>query len=330
MTLLTFENNIAAPSNPRTGGGQWTTRCNDIQPLTSTVPREYVHRSAIAEVFLTGYERLGDEVFRVTAQWPRAHSFFTTSDGLSHDPVQAAETIRQSALLLAHAEYGVPLTHNALVWSLGFKTEPSELLIGANPSDLELIVVCRDFAWQGNRFSGFIEVTVRRGNRVAATGTGLFSCVSPAVYRRLRGTYAAASSSSLWDVPRPAPIPAASAGRVFPTDVVLSPGDRPGRWLLNPHFGHPVLFEHPNDHQPGMVLIEAARQAACGVLEGEPFRPTGIETFFHNYAEFEIPCWIETEIAHSSDPDVRVVQVTGRQGDVKTFEATVTGTVADH
>ncbi|MDA5283745.1 ScbA/BarX family gamma-butyrolactone biosynthesis protein [Streptomyces sp. NPDC054904] len=327
MTLLTFENNTTAPTAPRTEGGQWTTRCNDIQQqLTSTVPREYVHRSAVAEVFLTGYERIGDDVFRVSAQWPRAHMFFTSADGLSHDPVQAAETIRQAGLLLAHAEYGVPLTHNALVWSLGFKTEPAEMFIGTSPSDLELIVVCRDFAWQGNRFSGFIEVTLRRGDRIAATGSGLFSCVSPAVYRRLRGEYATASSS-LRMGPYPAPIPAELAGRISPADVVLAAGDRPGRWLLSPNFGHPVLFEHANDHHPGMVLIEAARQAACGVLEGEAFKPTGIDSFFHSYAELDTPCWIETEVAHSTDPAVRIVQVTGHQGDVKTFEATVTGTV---
>ncbi|MFJ6721882.1 MULTISPECIES: ScbA/BarX family gamma-butyrolactone biosynthesis protein [unclassified Streptomyces] len=323
MTLLTFQTD--AQVQPLTGTGAPWTRCNDLPELTSTVPREYVHRSSVAEVFLTGYRRTGDDLFMLSGQWPRAHTFFTTADGTSHDPVQAGETIRQAGLLLCHAEYGVPLGHNALLWNLGFKADPAQLFIGTRPTDLELIASCRDFAWKGNRFSGFLEVSVRRDGRVAATGTAFFSFVPPAVYRRLRGT---CTSSAVAPATRATPLRPVEAGRHLPIDVVLSPTAEAGRWLLDPYLNHPILFEHANDHHPAMVLVEAARQAAYSSFATDAFSVTGIESSFLNYAELDAPCWIETEQAPSSDPSVRTVRVVGRQGEVKVFEATVTGTVA--
>ncbi len=54
--------------------------------LTTTVPKELVHRAAVAEVMLTDWERVDDTRFKVAAQWPRGHSFFTPIDGRYHDP----------------------------------------------------------------------------------------------------------------------------------------------------------------------------------------------------------------------------------------------------
>ncbi|WP_328930748.1 hypothetical protein OG429_41140 (plasmid) [Streptomyces sp. NBC_00190] len=328
MTLLTFQKNAPVLAD-QTAGAPWT-RCNELPQLTTTVPREYVHRSSLAEVFLTGCTKIDDNVFSLTGQWPRAHTFFTSADGTSHDPVQAGETIRQVGLFLCHAEYGVPLGHNVLLWTLGFESDLSQLHIGSSPTELELIATCTDFAWKGNRFSGFLRVTIRRNGEVAASGTALFSCVPPAVYRRVRGERG--PGALLEPLARETPVPAATAGRLLPFDVVLAPSDRPDRWLLNPDLGHPILFEHANDHHPGMVLVEAARQAAYSLLPDAAFTPSGIETAFHSYAELDAPCWIDArEIPAAEGSGVRMVEVTGHQDGRKIFAATVTGTVgAEH
>ncbi|MCX4545871.1 ScbA/BarX family gamma-butyrolactone biosynthesis protein [Streptomyces sp. NBC_01565] len=322
MTLFTSEN--YAPVLAGGAGEPWTNP-SELPQLTTTVPREYVHRSSVAEVFLTGYERIDENVYLLHGQWPRAHTFFTSVDGASHDPVQAAETIRQAGLLLCHSEYGVPLKHKMLLWTLDFTADPSRLHIGTSPTELQILATCRDFAWKGNKFSGVLEVTLRIDGVDAASGTATFSCVSSAVYRRLRGE--AGFESALRPLPRQTPVPAAEAGRLLPADVVLAPADRPGRWLLSPDLGHPILFEHANDHHPGMVLVEAARQAAYATLADADFTPTGIDTAFRSYAEFDAPCWIDAEPVHTGDPLVRTVRVTGHQDGRTVFESTVTGTL---
>lgn len=68
--------------------------------LTTTVPREYVHRAAVSEVLLTGWEAAAEpagpdpDEFAVSAQWPRSHSFFTQSGGYQ-DPMLLIESVRQ-------------------------------------------------------------------------------------------------------------------------------------------------------------------------------------------------------------------------------------------
>lgn len=54
-------------------------------PLTCTVPKEFVHRAAVAEVLLTGWRRVDATHFTVTAQWPRLHGFYSAVQG-RHDP----------------------------------------------------------------------------------------------------------------------------------------------------------------------------------------------------------------------------------------------------
>jgi 2-oxo-3-(phosphooxy)propyl 3-oxoalkanoate synthase len=54
---------------------------------------------------------------------------------------------------------------------------------------------------------------------------------------------------------------------------------------------HPTLFDHPLDHVPGMLSIEAVRQA----VQSEAPRAllTGVDVTFARYIEFDAPCWID-------------------------------------
>jgi hypothetical protein len=299
--------------------------------LTTTVPKEYVHRASLAEVFLTGCTKQSETHFELTGQWPRAHTFFQSVDGKAHDPLLAAETFRQAGLFLAHSELGVPLGHHFVMWDLTFSAQSRHLRVGPAPTDIELTAVCTDVKRRGNRTSGFrMELSLRRGSTVVAMGGGRFTCVPPAVYRRMRG-------SRLEQRSRPEPagaarpeaerdvLPPSTVGRLRTSDVVLSPTSRPDQWLLNPDPDHPVLFDHSGDHLPGMVLLEAARQAACRHTGEGAMTPSAMSTEFHRYAELDEPCWIEAAPVPSRGRAGTTVQVTGRQGPHQVFTSTVTG-----
>ncbi|WP_344530990.1 ScbA/BarX family gamma-butyrolactone biosynthesis protein, partial [Streptomyces rectiviolaceus] len=296
----------------------------DLPHLTTTVPREYVHRAAHAEVFLTGCRRLdGGDRFALTGQWPRAHTFFTDADGTRHDPTQAAETIRQVGLLLAHSEFGVPLGHQFLLRDMEYSVSPENLDIGAGPSELTLQAICTDVKWRGSRVTQFaMAITIERDGRPTAGGSGHFTCIAPAAYNRLRGARSAETGTAA--TPRPRTVDPRRVGRSAAADVVLSPTDQHGHWLLSPDRSHPILFEHGGDHIPGMVLIEAARQAACG-LEGDTFEPVQVSTEFHQYAEFDTPCWIDAMTVRPAQTGMLSVHVTGHQEGNVVFSALLTG-----
>ncbi|MFF3216034.1 ScbA/BarX family gamma-butyrolactone biosynthesis protein [Streptomyces sp. NPDC002886] len=292
--------------------------------LTTTVPKELVHRAAVSEVLLTDWDRVDDTHFVMTAQWPRGHSFFTPVAGGYHDPLIGCETLRQIGLLLGHAEFGIPFGHQFIVWNIGIDVRPEHLRMGFEPTALSIDVTCTEINRRGRNLSGLrIDAVFRRDGNVVATGSGSFSCMSPGVYRRVRGNH---TLDGDWHQ-RPLISPAApdSVGRMSPMDVVLSPTAEPARWQLRTDTRHPVLFEHAVDHVPGMVLLEAARQATAAALGRSSYLPLGIDSEFKRYVELDSPCMVEARVLPERALNGgQNVLVTARQHDADVFSATVT------
>ncbi|MYU48012.1 hypothetical protein GTV15_14040, partial [Streptomyces sp. SID7803] len=120
----------------------------------------------------------------------------------------------------------------------------------------------------------------------------------------------------------------------FTTDVVLSdvPGAGSGgnpRWLLTPpDLNHPILFDHKGDHVPGMVLLEAARQAACAVMAPPLVHPpAAASNDFHQYAELDRPCWVEVTRVSYEAGNMVTMEVVGSQDGKDVFTSVLTGPV---
>ncbi|MEU9735378.1 ScbA/BarX family gamma-butyrolactone biosynthesis protein [Streptomyces sp. NPDC048002] len=287
--------------------------------LTATVPRQLVHRAAVAETLLTGWRRLGTDQFTVAAQWPRAHQLHVTSDRTAYEPLLVTETVRQSGALLAHAEYGVPLGQRFVLQELRVATRPEHLRVGPTPAEPALAVKVFDVRHRAGRATAFrydADVSIE-GTQVAEAHIAV-SWTSESVYRRLRGGRTADTVTAL---PPPPGLPPAEVDRTVPADVVLAPQERPGRWQLRVDTTHPVFFDHPLDHVPGMLLLEAARQAAHA-LGGAARAPVSFHASFARYAELDRPTWIEAVRGPGEE-----IQVLGLQGDSAVFACRV-GTVA--
>lgn len=330
MSVSTFRMHRAIPgtAGAQSGGGLDPDRACTLPfaSLTTTVPKELVHRASLAEVMLTDWARREEHRFSVAAQWPRGHSFFATVDGC-HDPLIAAETIRQAGILLAHAEYGVPLGHHFLVSDLDVAVRPEHVRVGWAPASLELDVRCSGVKQRGGAVTGFrTEVAIHRDGALAATGGGTLACITPRVYQRLRAARrpAGAGPQGPAVIALTAPEPPQRVGRMSPTDVVLSPTGAPNRWQLRVDTRHPVLFDHQVDHVPGMVLLEAARQAATATL-GHASLPLAVTSQFQRYVELDAPCLIEAHPLPPAGPDAgQSVQVTAHQDHTPVFRSTVT------
>lgn len=283
--------------------------------LTATVPRQLVHRAAVAETFLTDWERTGADRFRLCAQWPRAHQLHVSCDRSAYEPLLVAETVRQCGALLSHAEYQAPLDHCFVLKELRLTTYPEHLAVGGAPAEPVLDVTVFDVRHRAGRPTAFrYDTDVRLGCERVASAHIAVSWTSASVYRRLRGGRTADTVSSL---PLPPALPAGTVGRALAADVVLAPPDRPGRWQLRVDTAHPVFFDHPLDHVPGMLLLEAARQAVRAVTAG-PDSCASFRAAFHQYAELDRPTWIEVV-----DRKGKGLEVRGTQGDSTVFECAV-------
>ncbi|MFF2949995.1 ScbA/BarX family gamma-butyrolactone biosynthesis protein [Kitasatospora sp. NPDC057965] len=235
------------------------------------LPREAVHKAADAEVLLTDSARLGEGRFAVAARWSRDHHL-GRRDGPGADPVLLAETVRQTAIHLAHrfhgSTYGHPFVLHGLAVDLDRPLPPAapdgldvgldldcRLLAPRRPSPGRERFALEGVAWAGRRPVGRVRLR--------------WEVLGPERYAVVRQRSAEAAGAPEQPPPAPLPLDAARAGQTRPEDVLLAADpERAGRWWLRPFEHHPVLFDHAVDHVPGMVLVEAFRQAVAVITPG--------------------------------------------------------------
>ncbi|MCP3758856.1 ScbA/BarX family gamma-butyrolactone biosynthesis protein [Streptomyces sp. TBY4] len=260
-------------------------------PQSRPVSAAEVHKTDANERLLTSWRPLGADRFAIAARWPSHHRFYGGAYG-SRDPLLLIECVRQAIPLLCHAAYDVPFGFRQAWEDLYFQCDASALSAVADPFSTELDVVCTDVVRRGTRLAG-MTMTVRAslGGVTTARVRTRFSNQSPAVYQRLRGPYADMAAAHARALPPGTPVPPRLVGREHTEDVVLSPAGTPGQWHLRSDLGHPGLFDHPVDHAPGMLLLEAARQAALA-LSPRPATVVAMKTAFTRYAEFDTPCLV--------------------------------------
>ncbi|MFD5144646.1 ScbA/BarX family gamma-butyrolactone biosynthesis protein [Streptomyces sp. NPDC058401] len=287
---------------------------SDTRP--PAVPNWLVHRPDTSEVFLSDWERTGTDRFNVSLRWPENHPFHTALHGF-RSPAVIAEAIRQTGILLSHAEYGVPLGHQFLMSDIHYRVDP-ELLGTDGDSPVHIDVTCTNIKRRGNRLSGMIcHMTVVQDGRVIATGGGSLTCTSPGAYRRMRGEHADARPL----LPVPEPVHPALVLRTDPAHVLLAPTRDPRCWTLRPHTTSRTLFAHENDHVPGMVLLEASHQAAFAVAGTTRMYPTALRLIFDRYAEFNTPCLVQAQPVTRSRDNTLSLSVTGHQSGRRVFLA---------
>ncbi|MBX7550231.1 ScbA/BarX family gamma-butyrolactone biosynthesis protein [Streptomyces sp. NPDC004232] len=299
-----------------------------LTAFTTTVPRQYVHRAAVSEVLLTGWRPAdAPHAFVVGSQWPRGHALFAQSDGYQ-DPMLLAESVRQTGALLAHAEFGVEFGNQFLMGSMFFAATAPLFVATPVPTEVELHAVCHDIVRRGESFAGMrYEVTAMVDGAALATAGATMSCIRPNVYRRLRG-----ERPTRCDRLPGLPIDPALVGRTDPQHVVLSelPDGAGNRWELRVDCNHPIFFDHPVDHVPGMVLLEAARQAAHAVTGMPDTLVIGLDSSFERYAELDEPCVVEAEPTGVDAAGDVQVRVRGLQSGGPVFDARVTLRTRNH
>ncbi|MFI6054711.1 ScbA/BarX family gamma-butyrolactone biosynthesis protein [Streptomyces violascens] len=227
-----------------------------------TIPRRLVHRAAVAEVFLTDAVVIGMDHFLVGAQWPRDHALYHPDSQGRSDPLLFAETIRQALVYLAHWHYDVPLGFRFVGRDMDLEiTDPGALRVGSEPLPVTLEARWTRVGNDSPRRQGMkLEVVLAVMGAVCGRGSLTLFAVDEKYYRRLRRRTRQDERPADDPVARRQRVPAATVGRLRYKDSVLVQGDTAGEWLLRADLDHAILFDHPTDHLPLMVLLEGFRQ----------------------------------------------------------------------
>ncbi|MFF3912102.1 ScbA/BarX family gamma-butyrolactone biosynthesis protein [Streptomyces sp. NPDC001852] len=272
--------------------------------FSRTLPKELVHRAAVAEVFLTDAERHSEDELLLAAQLPRRHAFYhdTLGPRTHHDPLLLLEACRQGIFVVAHRYLDVPTGWKFLLRAVEFKVlDHAALTCDDRPT--EAVITTRI----EHRFRSRATVTGLRLRCTVTIGTGeallarITYCWMPhGDWTRLRAGQRGALGLS--DVPVALPgagVDPALVGRRDPANTVISPprttgdGTRTARLIVDT--AHPTLYDHWVDHVPGMLELEAFRQLAltaavsAGAVRTPTALPVGLAARFRCFAEMDLP-----------------------------------------
>ena len=261
---------------------------------SQTIARELVHKRSIAEVLITSVTTTPAN-WICHAQLPRRHSFHTDTTGEQsayHDPLLVLEAFRQACVAASHASYGVPLDARYTVryYELSI-LDLATLKCGPQVLDLELnIAVRNEFRRGGDGPVHGLEVAAivtHEGTKVMEL-SGAFGWMSLAKWEAFRG-------GASWDAgPQASPADPQIVGRTRPENVVIGePVPLDGGAASAPivvDVSHPTIFDHPLDHLPGGLMIEACRQLALAVMgscSATIMGPAWLRCDFHSFAELD-------------------------------------------
>ncbi|WP_158439939.1 ScbA/BarX family gamma-butyrolactone biosynthesis protein [Nocardia brasiliensis] len=261
-----------------------------------TVPRSLVHRSAVNEVLLTDAAVLGKREWAVAAMLPRSHVLFNDGGNPDYlDPIAIMEVTRQVTEYVAHAFVQVPDNQFLVFRDMRIEVFAPEFLRAA-PAPARVVTIVN--ARTSERLAQHPVTIIVDGNECARAG-GRWLPLPQHYYDYTREKARKKTLARGPELARPVDPAAMLAprrvGREHPKNVLLAHGSTTTaggmsfRLAFDP--AHPFFFDHPMDHVPGMLLLEAARQAALATLaEHRGVLPqrcllVGCEVDFGNFCE---------------------------------------------
>ncbi|GAB2744577.1 ScbA/BarX family gamma-butyrolactone biosynthesis protein [Kitasatospora kifunensis] len=314
-----------------------------------TVDRALLHRRNLTEVFLTDVRRVNERDFLAAAQLPRVHPHFTghlAGPGVL-DAMLLLECCRQAETYAAHALFGVAMDASFVLrdWDLRLDQHTVEPA-GAAPHELIMLARTGEPTLSGTELRG-LDYTFDLWIDARWVGTAQISVgyVPKPAYRVLRSRKRNGpppSSDEIGSIAVGTPVEPNRVGRLSPTDVVLLDADArtgPACAVLRVPVENPSMFDHAQDHVPGMVLVEAARQLGlfAAAQHGGPtaaqLAVTALNASFTSYAELDNPVTLTAERVEPAATDGTIatnqveieVAVLQREAEVSRVSLTLVG-----
>jgi 2-oxo-3-(phosphooxy)propyl 3-oxoalkanoate synthase len=237
-----------------------------------SVPRKSVHRAAVAEVFLTGGVRIDEKHFQCSAQLPRTNLYFNDicSSQPHYDLMLLLEIFRQASIYVSHQFIGVSKDQSFIyLESDTTLSRPDRLRINNAPSAVVVDVRIVDEHRRRGALQGVtFDMALLVDGRVAAHHRGMsIQWMTRELWKRMREKALARIPHGIKArCPSVPSMTASAVGRNQPGNVVVGRDvgieDGELKMTLLVPFENGAIFDHPLDHIPGMLLLEAFRQTA--------------------------------------------------------------------
>jgi 2-oxo-3-(phosphooxy)propyl 3-oxoalkanoate synthase len=238
------------------------------------VPRDLVHRRALAEVLIADTVQVAEDEFLLGTQLPRAHTLWSDRRYPYHDPLITVEVCRQACIATLHRYYNVPPEWQFLSKRIDFRVVNLDAYADDEASPPEGILRARILNKRerdGALHAITIESELSIDGTLGGTVCGDVIAMQQSAYQRLRAQqlkvkYESLDTSRAQELVRP--VDAARVGRTLQRNVAIgdsTEGVAPSgecRYTAVVDQTHPCFFDHPLDHLPGALIMEIHRQTA--------------------------------------------------------------------
>lgn len=292
-----------------------------------TIPRQLVHKSGIAEVFISDWARIDERRILLAGELPRAHYYYDDVPAeLHYELMPVCELCRQACFVTAHSCFGAPLDRKFILRTIEVEMQPRLADSVASLAPRCVTVACDiEQVWRKEGavtgLSWRFEVSASAQDPIAVVRMSM-SWMDPEAWEELRR-----ESRQELGLPRqPGPRVALDAqqhpsqvGRGSARNVVIGLLEERDGCLSAPvsiDSGHAPMFEHFHDHVPGMLELEAARQvgiaAVARAIDVSPARVV-VDRATMNFRRFgeldlSIDCAVEFDDA-ADDGDCSTVEL---------------------
>jgi hypothetical protein len=262
------------------------------------VSPELVHKSAAAEALVSAVAADQDG-WILRTRLPGHHDFHSDSIGRQsgyHDPLLVLEAFRQGCIAASHLFCGVPLDFRYTVRFYELSVlDFTALEHDTGPAEFDFHTEIRsEFRPEPQAAVNGLAVAAtatRNGSRAMELG-GSFGWMPESRWQRMR-------TGSSWEPgPQPPTTDPLAVGRTQSAHVVIggpvqSHDDGSACAPIVVDTGNPTFFDHPLDHLPGGLILEACRQLAVSVLgprASTVVGPSRLRCDFESFAELNPPC----------------------------------------
>ncbi|MFW0767306.1 ScbA/BarX family gamma-butyrolactone biosynthesis protein [Trabulsiella odontotermitis] len=306
----------------------------------NTIPKSCVHRAAVGEVFLTDIRKIHDNKYITAGYLPKSHIYFNDlpfrkSSERVYDAILLLEICRQTSIYVTHNFFAVPYSAKFVFDDADFTLFESEIPYKTECSNVIVEVDIIERKFRKSELTGLIfRMDIYVDGLCCAQKIMNISWMDDKKWHRLR------SQRPLENHDYSAVVPAEmlEVGRQLPLNVVVGNADisEPGiTTTVIVDQSHPSIFDHPLDHVPGMLLMEAYRQTALLAMRsrlGTRCYDLVISRYnvnFTRFCEFNSPAYCHAllgEIYLTEDKKSTVIPMTISQDEktVSTAELTIT------
>ena len=229
-----------------------------------TVPlidRKFVHKRLDENVFVGEPARSTGDEFSAQSFFPTRHPFYNDSVSGLGASGYLVEVGRQANLALSHRFFDVPLEAGFLVTSIDWRFPAQSPFVVRELSDFKVFIRVEN-AMRRKGAIGKLETRVHcvQGEHEFFTGRASFLIASRNLTQRGAALLPTIHLSGRLK-PSPSEVQVNDPRNVL-VELPRESEYRPGRLAMHLDPSHPFFFEHENGHVPGMMLLEAGKQAA--------------------------------------------------------------------